>query len=106
MMQISLTPARAREIWQSRNAAGEVSCSAQEDAQVRAVWKTLPGHTCWMDALARIARGDYLTAELEVLALKAFHGLLPKLWDALKDKGCQRPFRLSAKPGAANDLRC
>jgi len=28
-----------------------------EDRFIREVWKTMPGHTCYFDALRRIARG-------------------------------------------------
>ena len=30
----------------------------EEDADVRRVWDTMPGHTCYYDALTRIARGE------------------------------------------------
>lgn len=29
----------------------------EEDASIRALWRTMPGSTCYMDALLRIARG-------------------------------------------------
>lgn len=30
----------------------------EEDASIRALWRTMPGHTCYMDAVLRIARGE------------------------------------------------
>ncbi len=30
----------------------------REDAEVKTVWETMPGYTCWHDALVRIAKGE------------------------------------------------
>lgn len=57
-----MTPERAREIWQTRTAFGGVSCSAQEDAYVREIWRRMPGATCWAEALLAIAN-DAVPAE-------------------------------------------
>ena len=31
--------------------------TANEEAEINTLWNTMPGHTCFMDALRRIARG-------------------------------------------------
>lgn len=55
-----MTPERAKEIirlggfWANYSA----HCTAEEDAEVRALWATMAGSTCWYDALLRIARGE------------------------------------------------
>jgi hypothetical protein len=32
-------------------------CTEEENAFVMEVWDKMPGHTCWYDALVRIAKG-------------------------------------------------
>lgn len=55
-----MTPERAKQILQAGSQWSNYSkhCDSFEDAEVRAVWDTMPGHTCWRDALVRIARGE------------------------------------------------
>jgi hypothetical protein len=40
--------------------------TAEEDQDIRALWKTMPGHTCYNDAVVRIARGQGAPASKEV----------------------------------------
>lgn len=52
-----VTKERAREIWQTRSAFGMFAVTPEEDRYIRQVWETMPGHTCWADALLRVANG-------------------------------------------------
>lgn len=59
----TISPERAREIWDA--AHGEMfwyenidkHMTAPERAYVMAVWRKMPGHTCWVDAFLRILHG-------------------------------------------------
>ncbi len=51
-----MTKERAKEIWNTRGPFGNFKYTEKEDAQVREVWKHMPGWTCWADALLRIAK--------------------------------------------------
>ena len=33
-------------------------CTKEENEEIKAIWRTMPGHTCWYDALCRIAQGQ------------------------------------------------
>lgn len=52
-----MTPERAQEIIEHGRQWSNYSkhCTADEDKEVRDLWQTMPGHTCWYDALRRIA---------------------------------------------------
>lgn len=68
-----MTPERARHIIATRTVCGSVrmafpwkprsteqtypdGITEAEDAAIKTLWRTMPGHTCYMDALFRIAR--------------------------------------------------
>ena len=53
-----MSPARAQEIWDTRAPFGELSLTDMERSEVKKVWDRMPGHTCFVDALLRIARGQ------------------------------------------------
>lgn len=62
-----MTPERAREIFveaKARTGLGPWSdqlrnvMTADERMQVLEVWKTMPGSSCFFDALNKIARGE------------------------------------------------
>lgn len=55
-----ITPRRAMEILASgaRWHNCMAHCTQAEDNYIRGVWKTMPGYTCWYDALLRIAKGE------------------------------------------------
>lgn len=64
-----MKPERAREIIQAAYDKASVGpwsdqldkvMSKEERAEVCAVWETMPGHTCFVDAIYRIARQDGL----------------------------------------------
>ena len=50
-----MTPQRAQEIWDARGPFGELSITPEEKAYVSGIWVRMPGHTCFADALLRIA---------------------------------------------------
>jgi hypothetical protein len=52
-----VTKERAQEIWRNRSYFGTFLISPEEDRFIREVWATMPGHTCWADALLKIAKG-------------------------------------------------
>lgn len=52
-----VTQERAQEIWQYRSNFGNFAVTPEEARYIREVWKSMPGHTCWADALLRIAKG-------------------------------------------------
>lgn len=63
-----MTKERAEEIRQNIMAAHGWSqvgrdLTAEEDAEVRRFWNTLPGNTSFYDAVCRMARGEHLTAK-------------------------------------------
>ena len=53
-----MTPQRAQEIWDTRGPFGELSITPEEKAFVSGIWVRMPGHTCFADALLRIARDE------------------------------------------------
>ena len=54
-----MEPERALEILQEGNRWCNWSekCTKEENQFVMDKWKTMPGNTCWYDALVRIAKG-------------------------------------------------
>ena len=59
-----MSPKRAQEIWDARSPFGEFSMTDAEKAEVKKVWFTsMPGHTCFADALLRIASGEVVADE-------------------------------------------
>lgn len=53
-----MSPERALAIWDARLPFGTLSMTEGERRAVWRVWKRMPGHTCFADALSRIARGE------------------------------------------------
>ena len=50
-----MTASRARQLWRTRSPFGEIAVTAEEDAFVKQVWKSMPGYSRWIDALLSIA---------------------------------------------------
>lgn len=53
----------AREIWTNNPLGGhrvEQTMTEAERQEIIKFWHTLPGHTCFFDAVNRMARGDHL----------------------------------------------
>lgn len=52
-----MTKERAQEILKlgSRWHNWSKHCTPAEDEEIRALWRTLPGYTCWYDALLHFA---------------------------------------------------
>jgi len=64
----TMTPERATELlptycnpWYFLNPGPHARCTTEEHFEVTEVWDTMPGHTCWYDALLRISRGEKTT---------------------------------------------
>ena len=54
-----MSPERAREVLSKQTAFGTFpELTDDERAEVGAVWKRMPGYTCFYDALVRIARAE------------------------------------------------
>lgn len=53
-----VTQERAREIWRTKSSFGQMHVTPAEDAYIRKVWSIMPGHTCFADAVLRIANGQ------------------------------------------------
>lgn len=53
-----MTPERAKAIWDSRGPYGDLQMTADEKAFVTGIWRRMAGHTCFADALLRIAQGE------------------------------------------------
>jgi len=53
-----MTPKRAREILDSMSPFGAMDYTEEEHREITAVWDTMPGHTCFFDAVVRIAKGE------------------------------------------------
>ena len=53
-----MSPERAQKVWDTRLPFGEMSMTDAERMAVRKVRSGMPGHTCFADALLRIARGE------------------------------------------------
>ena len=67
-----MSPERAQQVWDSRSPFGELSLTDAERAAVRSVWKGMPGHTCFADALLRIARGQAIAVKPEMIGTAVF----------------------------------
>lgn len=67
-----MTPQRAQEIWDTRGPFGELSITPEEKAYVSGIWVRMPGHTCFADALLRIAR-DELGNQKPMIGTAAFY---------------------------------
>ncbi len=67
-----MTPQRAQEIWDTRGPFGELSITPEEKAFVSGIWVRMPGHTCFADALLRIAR-DELGNQKPMIGTAAFY---------------------------------
>ncbi len=61
-----MTPERAKEIMElGRQWANPGKyCTPAEDNEVRDLWLTMPGYTCWYDALLRISNRQSVIAAL------------------------------------------
>ena len=51
-----LTAERCEELWKTKKAFGEMHPTPEEDAEVKAVWKTMGGENRWIDAFFKIWR--------------------------------------------------
>ena len=68
-----MTPQRAQEIWDNRLPFGELaSITDAERLAVRKVWNGMPGHTCFADALLRIARGEAVAEKPVMIGTAVF----------------------------------
>ena len=67
-----MKPERAQEIWDTRGPFGELSITPEEKAFVSGIWVRMPGHTCFADALLRIAR-DELGNQKPMIGTAAFY---------------------------------
>jgi hypothetical protein len=67
-----MTPQRAQQIWDNRLPFGELSVSDAERLAVRKVWDGMPGHTCFADALLRIARGEAIAEKPAMIGTAVF----------------------------------
>lgn len=67
-----MTPQRAQQIWDNRLPFGELSISDAERLAVRKVWNGMPGHTCFADALLRIARGEAIAEKPAMIGTAVF----------------------------------
>ena len=70
-----MSPERAQSIWDNRSPFGELSMTDAERLAVKAVWKGMPGNTCFADALLRIARNEVVAAQPIMIGTAVFsHG--------------------------------
>ena len=69
-----MSPERAQEIWDSRGSFGELSITPEEQAYVNGIWARMPGHTCFADALLRIANGQANDVKPLVGTAVFYHG--------------------------------
>lgn len=67
-----MSPKRAQAIWDARSPFGELSMTDAERAAVRKVWFGLPGHTCFADALLKIAAGEAIAEESVMIGTAIF----------------------------------
>ena len=58
-----ITPERASAIWGAKGPFVRVTDA--EDREVLRVWKTLPGHFSWADALISISQGRHPMKEVK-----------------------------------------
>lgn len=45
---------RLREMWATHGPELDIKCTEIERGQIRKIWDTMPGHTCFMDAFWRL----------------------------------------------------
>lgn len=65
-LRLTMTRERAQQILDHRRSsfgAGLGPMTEDERDQVNRLWDTMPGNTCFTDALLRIAKGTALSAE-------------------------------------------
>lgn len=67
-----MSPERAQIIWDRSLPFGELSMSDAERLAVRSVWSGMPGHTCFADALLRIARGEAVAQRPAMIGTAVF----------------------------------
>lgn len=67
-----MSPERAQSIWDARQPFGELSMTDAERMAVRKVWSGMPGHTCFADALLRIARGEAVAEKPAMVGTAVF----------------------------------
>jgi len=67
-----VSPERAQIIWDRSLPFGELSMSDAERLAVRSVWSGMPGHTCFADALLRIARGEAVAQRPAMIGTAVF----------------------------------
>ena len=67
-----MSPQRAQEIWDTRLPFGELFMTDPERMAVRKVWSGMPGHTCFADALLRIARGEAVAEKPVMIGTAVF----------------------------------
>ena len=49
-----LTAERCEELWKTCSIASSIKVTPAEDKEIRDLWDTMPGHTCFMTAFFRI----------------------------------------------------
>ena len=67
-----MSPERAQAIWDTRLPFGELSMTDAERLAVREVWSGMPGHTCFADALLRIAHGEAVAEKPAMVGTAVF----------------------------------
>ena len=67
-----MSPERAQAIWDTRLPFGELSMTDAERLAVRKVWSGMPGHTCFADALLRIAHGEAVAEKPAMVGTAVF----------------------------------
>ena len=67
-----MSPERAQAIWDTRLHFGELSMTDAERLAVRKVWSGMPGHTCFADALLRIAHGEAVAEKPAMVGTAVF----------------------------------
>jgi hypothetical protein len=67
-----VSPERAQSIWDARHPFGELSMTDAERMAVRKVWSGMPGHTCFADALLRIAKGEAVAEKPAMVGTAVF----------------------------------
>ena len=67
-----MSPERAQAIWDARLPFGELSMTDAERLAVRKVWSGMPGHTCFAEALLRIAHGEAVAEKPAMVGTAVF----------------------------------
>ncbi|MCL4682388.1 MAG: hypothetical protein KJZ92_14100 [Rhodocyclaceae bacterium] len=55
-----VTQQRAQDILRNQGPFGRLDLTPEEDVFIRRVWASMPGWTCYYDAVTRIAKGEAL----------------------------------------------